>query len=138
VVPLAGVPRPDLFHTIFSSAVVRRHTIANFAFRARLAIPLVVAPFVPGARPLAIATIAVRTVHALVVGSAVFIYTLAHVGAATFHGEIGNRSGVTEAESVVPGGLGETDRPSPSVIFVRVPAFAASESFLLVVMTNVV
>jgi len=138
VAPLAGVPRLDICDTISSSAVVRTHTIANFAISARLAIPLAVHHCVRGARPFAVATIAVRTVHALVGGSAVFCYTLAHGGAVTFHGKIGNRSSVTEAESVVPGALGETDRPSPSVIFVRVPAFAASETSLFVVMTKVV
>jgi hypothetical protein len=137
VIPLAGVPRLDIFDTSSSSAAVCIHTIANFVDGALLAIPLLVHLLVHGARPFAVATKADRTVQALVGVGAVSLYTLAHRGALTFHGQIGNHSGVTEAESVVPGALGETDRPSPSVPFGRVPAFAASERSFVVVMTNV-
>jgi hypothetical protein len=132
VVPRASVPRHDCIDT--SARVARCHvsTIASCALRTTPALPCSVSVLSRAACNCPAANKAGRTTRAFALGIAVSGFSRGHKGAFTFHGKIGNRSGVTEAESEVLGVLGETDRLVPSMVRRRSSPFAASESTLVV------
>jgi hypothetical protein len=132
VVPLTSVPRHDIVDTNAWSARSRVSTIAKFARRTTQALPCRGGVLIFAARNVAVANQASRTTRAFASGVAVLLHSRGHEGAITFHGKIGNRSSVTEAESVVLGILGEFDRLVPSMVRRRFPPFAASENTLVV------
>jgi len=127
VVLLAGGPGLDTFDAVFGIAGVSAYTITDGAFRTRLAFILPVGPHSLFALDAAVATRVGRAFRACV-AIAVSVHSGLYRFALAFHRELGNQSGVTEAESVVLGFLGETDRLSPPMVRRRFSPFAASES----------
>jgi len=127
VVPLAGGPRLDHFDPVFCSAAARGYTIASGALGTRLAFILPVSPHSLFALDAAVAT---RVGRAFRTGVAIAesVHSRLYRFALAFHRELGNQSSVTEAESVVLGFLGETDRLGPAMVRRRSPPFAARES----------
>jgi len=137
VAPLAGGPRPDSFDTNSCLAGGRAYTITHGAFRTLLAHILNVDKLSLGALDAAVATRVARACRATL-AIAVSVHSRLYRFALAFDRELGNHSGVTEAESVVLGFLGETDRLTPSMVRRRFPPFAASENTLVVAAIKVV